>query len=61
MLILILVVVTAICFGFTNGFHDTAIGGWRIINTMGNRITEIESPQGSAAESASAAVILSSS
>jgi inorganic phosphate transporter, PiT family len=39
----------------------TAIGGWRIINTMGNRITEIESPQGFAAESASAAVILSSS
>jgi PiT family inorganic phosphate transporter len=39
----------------------TAIGGWRIINTMGNRITEIDSPQGFAAESASAAVILSSS
>jgi PiT family inorganic phosphate transporter len=39
----------------------TAIGGWRIINTMGNRITEIESPQGFAAESASAAVILASS
>jgi PiT family inorganic phosphate transporter len=39
----------------------TAIGGWRIINTMGNRITEIESPQGFAAEAASAAVILSSS
>ncbi|HEX3978280.1 MAG TPA: inorganic phosphate transporter [Solirubrobacteraceae bacterium] len=39
----------------------TAIGGWRIINTMGNRLTEIESPQGFAAESASAAVILSSS
>jgi len=39
----------------------TAIGGWRIINTMGNRITEVESPQGFAAEAASAAVILSSS
>ncbi len=39
----------------------TAIGGWRIINTMGNRITEIESPQGFTAEAASAAVILSSS
>jgi PiT family inorganic phosphate transporter len=39
----------------------TAIGGWRIINTMGNRITEVESPQGFAAESASAAVILASS
>ena len=39
----------------------TAIGGWRIINTMGNRITEIEPPQGFSAEAASAAVILSSS
>jgi PiT family inorganic phosphate transporter len=39
----------------------TAIGGWRIINTMGNRITDIESPQGFSAESASAAVILASS
>ncbi|MBO0767763.1 MAG: inorganic phosphate transporter [Solirubrobacterales bacterium] len=39
----------------------TAIGGWRIINTMGNRITEVEAPQGFAAETASAAVILSSS
>jgi PiT family inorganic phosphate transporter len=39
----------------------TFIGGWRIINTMGNRLTEIESPQGFAAEAASAAVILSSS
>jgi PiT family inorganic phosphate transporter len=39
----------------------TMTGGWRIINTMGNRLTEIESPQGFAAESASAAVILSSS
>jgi PiT family inorganic phosphate transporter len=39
----------------------TAIGGWRIINTMGNRITEIESPQGFTAEASSAAVILSSS
>ncbi len=39
----------------------TAIGGWRIINTMGNRITDVESPQGFAAESASAATILASS
>ncbi len=39
----------------------TAAGGWRIINTMGNRITDIESPQGFAAESASASVILASS
>jgi PiT family inorganic phosphate transporter len=39
----------------------TAAGGWRIINTMGNRITNVESPQGFAAESSSAAVILASS
>jgi PiT family inorganic phosphate transporter len=39
----------------------TAMGGWRIINTMGNRITNVEPPQGFAAESASAAVILASS
>ena len=39
----------------------TAAGGWRIINTMGNRLTKIESPQGFAAESSSAAVILASS
>jgi PiT family inorganic phosphate transporter len=39
----------------------TATGGWRIINTMGNRITTVESPQGFAAESCSATVILASS
>ena len=39
----------------------TASGGWRIINTMGNRLTEVEAPQGFAAESSSAAVILASS
>jgi phosphate/sulfate permease len=39
----------------------TYIGGWRIINTMGNRLTEIESSQGFAAESAGASVILASS
>ncbi len=39
----------------------TFVGGWRIINTMGNRLTELESPQGFAAEAAGAAVILSSS
>jgi phosphate/sulfate permease len=33
----------------------TAIGGWRIINTMGNRITDVESPQGFSAEASSAA------
>src|SRR5689334_22105674 len=30
----------------------TAMGGWRIIRTLGRRITEIESPQGFAAETA---------
>jgi PiT family inorganic phosphate transporter len=39
----------------------TATGGWRIIRTMGMRITHVESPQGFAAESSSAAVILASS
>jgi len=39
----------------------TYMGGWRIINTMGNRLTSIESPQGFAAESAGASVILASS
>jgi PiT family inorganic phosphate transporter len=39
----------------------TAARGWRIINTMGNRLTEVEPPQGFAAESSSAAVILASS
>ena len=39
----------------------TVTGGWRIINTMGNRITQIESPQGFAAEAASGSVILASS
>jgi PiT family inorganic phosphate transporter len=39
----------------------TATGGWRIIRTMGMRITHVESPQGFSAESSSAAVILASS
>jgi PiT family inorganic phosphate transporter len=38
----------------------TALGGWRIIQTMGKRISEIQSPQGFAAETSSAAVILTS-
>ena len=36
----------------------TYVGGWQIINTMGNRLTEIEAPQGFAAESSGASVIL---
>src|SRR5580658_3621563 len=37
------------------------LGGWRVIRTLGKGLVEIESPQGMAAESASAAVILLSS
>ena len=39
----------------------TYVGGWRIIRTLGKGLVEIESPQGMAAESSSAAVILASS
>jgi len=38
----------------------TYVGGWRIMRTVGTRITPIESPQGFAAETASAATILTS-
>ena len=34
------------------------MGGWRVIRTLGKGLVEIESPQGMAAESASAAIIL---
>jgi inorganic phosphate transporter, PiT family len=36
----------------------TYSGGWRVIRTLGKGLVEIESPQGFAAESSSAAVIL---
>jgi PiT family inorganic phosphate transporter len=39
----------------------TYLGGWRIIRTLGKGLVEISPPQGLAAESAAAAVILSSS
>ncbi|YAL82164.1 anion permease [Dermacoccaceae bacterium W4C1] len=39
----------------------TYLGGWRIIRTLGKGLVEIRSPQGMAAESSSAAVILASS
>jgi PiT family inorganic phosphate transporter len=39
----------------------TYMGGWRVIRTLGKGLVEIEAPQGMAAESASAAVILLSS
>ncbi|MFD4397749.1 anion permease [Kitasatospora sp. NPDC058478] len=38
----------------------TYIGGWRVIRALGKGLVEIEPPQGMAAESASAAVILCS-
>jgi inorganic phosphate transporter, PiT family len=39
----------------------TYLGGWRIIRTLGKGLVDISSPQGLAAESSSAAVILASS
>jgi len=39
----------------------TYLGGWRIIRTMGKKITEIETPQGFAAETSAAVTILASS
>ena len=38
----------------------TYLGGWRIIRTMGKGLTDIQSPQGFAAEAASTTVILTS-
>lgn len=39
----------------------TYIGGWRVIRTLGKGLVEIGSPQGMAAETSSAAIILTSS
>ncbi|HTZ88421.1 MAG TPA: inorganic phosphate transporter [Solirubrobacteraceae bacterium] len=39
----------------------TYVGGWRIIETMGHKLTKIEPPQGFAAESSAASVLLASS
>src|SRR5262249_26020789 len=39
----------------------TYLGGWRVIRTLGKGLVEIKSPQGMAAETASAAIILLSS
>ena len=39
----------------------TYLGGWRVIRALGKGLVEIEAPQGMAAESSSAAVILLSS
>jgi PiT family inorganic phosphate transporter len=35
----------------------TYLGGWRIIHTLGNKITKLEPPQGFAAETSTAAVL----
>jgi PiT family inorganic phosphate transporter len=39
----------------------TYLGGWRIIRTLGKRVSDIETPQGFAAETSATAVILASS
>jgi inorganic phosphate transporter, PiT family len=39
----------------------TYVGGWRIIRTVGHRITDIETPQGFSAETSGAVVILAAS
>jgi PiT family inorganic phosphate transporter len=39
----------------------TYVGGWRIIRTLGHRLTEVESPQGFATETSAASVLLASS
>ena len=39
----------------------TYLGGWRIIHTLGKGIVEVDTPQGVAADGASAAIILTSS
>jgi inorganic phosphate transporter, PiT family len=39
----------------------TYLGGWRVIRTLGKGLVEIQSPQGMAADSSSAAIILLSS
>jgi inorganic phosphate transporter, PiT family len=38
----------------------TYLGGWRIIHTIGKGLTELDTPQGFAAETSSAAVLLAS-
>ena len=39
----------------------TYVGGWRVIRTMSKGLVEIESPQGMAADTSSATIILLSS
>jgi inorganic phosphate transporter, PiT family len=66
----------AFAFAFTNGFHDasnaiatlvvtrgagTALGGWRIVKTVGRDIYRIKPLDGLSSQSASAAVIFGAS
>ncbi len=51
--------VVAVC-GFTIAL-GTYMGGWRVIRTLGKGLTEINTPQGFAAEASSATTILVSS
>jgi PiT family inorganic phosphate transporter len=68
-----IIVMTLYAAGLVNSFHvslwvilschaaialGTAFGGWRIVRTMGTRITKIRSMEGFCAESASALVLL---
>ncbi|MCX4099298.1 inorganic phosphate transporter [Nocardia sp. alder85J] len=50
-------VITACAVAIASG---TALGGWRIIRTLGKGLVDIAPPQGLAAESTSAAIILTS-
>jgi inorganic phosphate transporter, PiT family len=49
-----------VCAGLAIGI-GTYAGGWRIIHTLGKRVTEIQTAQGFAAGTSTAAVILTSS
>jgi PiT family inorganic phosphate transporter len=49
-----------LCCGLAIGL-GTYVGGWRIMRTVGKRISDVQSPQGFAAETSSAATILLSS
>ena len=49
-----------LCAGLAIAF-GTYMGGWRIIRTMGKGLTDVEPPQGFAAETSSTAVLLAAS
>ena len=48
-----------LCAGLAIGL-GTYMGGWRIIRTLGRRISDIETPQGFTADTTSASIILTS-